>query len=126
MENTVPPTKTASEVIALRAPALSGDSREPALIVLADELLGNKVPVGGFREYAKALQVPRLTSEVKRLRPEVAVIEFEAVDYPGTPMRFTRGPIEFSYRCAAVVVVIARDRAIGQYAVQHVQGGRGR
>ena len=57
MENTVPPTKTASEVIALRAPALSGDSREPALIVLADELLGNKVPVGGFREYAKALQV---------------------------------------------------------------------
>ena len=57
MENTIPPTKTASEVIALRAPALAGDTREADLIVLADELLGNKIPVGGFREYAKALQV---------------------------------------------------------------------
>ena len=48
---------TAEEVIALRAPQYSSDPRVPDLILLAEELIGDKIPNTTPREYAKALQV---------------------------------------------------------------------
>jgi len=48
---------TALEIIALRCPKYIGDSRVEPLIELAEELLGDKIPEGTNREFAKALQV---------------------------------------------------------------------
>ena len=48
---------TALEIIALRCPKYANDARVPDLILLAEALLGDKIPEGISREYAKALQV---------------------------------------------------------------------
>jgi len=47
----------AEEIINLRAPQYSGDSRIPLLIVLADEFTGDKIPQVTPFEFAKALLV---------------------------------------------------------------------
>ena len=47
----------ALDLIALRAPEHSGDSRLAGLLELAEELLGSKIPTETPREYCKALQV---------------------------------------------------------------------
>lgn len=47
----------AEDLIPIRAPEYADDPRIPALLELAEELLGDKIPTETPREYAKALQV---------------------------------------------------------------------
>lgn len=57
MPNEVPAPIDATEVIALRAPSVASDTRIPQFLILAESLLGDKIPEGMYREYSKALQV---------------------------------------------------------------------
>jgi hypothetical protein len=58
MPTVTPATKTALELIELRATKYIGDARLEPMIDLAEELLGDKLPADSTqREYAKALQV---------------------------------------------------------------------
>ena len=47
----------AEALIPLRAPQYEGDERIPMYLELAEELLGDKIPLETPREYAKTLQV---------------------------------------------------------------------
>ena len=58
MPTVTPPTMTAEAIIALRCPKYENDPRVPQLLILAEELIGDKIPYDSTqREYAKALQV---------------------------------------------------------------------
>jgi hypothetical protein len=48
---------TIEQIIETRAKKYVGDIRIPNLIILADEFMGDKIPIGNPLNYAKALQI---------------------------------------------------------------------